>query len=149
MATSTEDKVKARMEELEVARQAEANRGVEPTRPIEEVGRNPSGTFSEPTPTDVRYPNKLETEFENNMGAHVGKSAAQLRETLGLPDQAGGLKPEDAPDHVKAAVEAGKMPAHADEPPDDAKKDAKKPAPKAAETTRHTPAPPGPVPTRT
>lgn len=57
-------------------------------------GRNPSGTYSEPTPTDVRYPDKDATEFENNHGAFVGKSAAELRDEKGLPDAPGGLQPD-------------------------------------------------------
>jgi hypothetical protein len=55
--------------------------------------KNPSGTYSEPTPTDIRYPNKDQTEFENNHGAHVGKSAAQIRKAKGLPDKPGGIQP--------------------------------------------------------
>ncbi len=60
------------------------------------AGKNPSGTYSEPTPTDVRYPDKRGTEFENNLGAFVNKSAAQIREAEGLPDKPGGIKPEVA-----------------------------------------------------
>lgn len=66
--------------------------------------RNPSGTFSEPTPTDIRYPNKDNTEFENNHGAFVGKSAAQMRDEIGLADEPGGLDPERFKE-VKAAEE--------------------------------------------
>jgi hypothetical protein len=58
--------------------------------------RNPSGTFSEPTPTDIRYPNKDATEFENNHGAFVRKSAAQMRDDLDMPDAPGGLFPDGA-----------------------------------------------------
>jgi hypothetical protein len=58
--------------------------------------RNPSGTFSEPTPTDIRFPNKDATEFENNHGAFVRKSAAQMREDHGLEDAPGGLYPMGA-----------------------------------------------------
>jgi len=79
-------------------RKLEANRGVAGGPAVNSDGRNPSGTFSEPTPTDIRYPNKDETEFENNHGAFVQKSAAQMREEKGLPDAPGGLSP-DAP-HV-------------------------------------------------
>lgn len=57
-------------------------------------GKNPSGTYSEPTPTDIRYPNKDQTEFENNHGAYVAKSAAELRDEKGLPDAPGGLAPD-------------------------------------------------------
>jgi hypothetical protein len=60
----------------------------------EDAGRNASGTFSEPTPTDIRYPDKDTTEFENNHGAFVDKSAAELREEKGLPDAPGGLEPD-------------------------------------------------------
>ena len=59
-------------------------------------GRNPDGTFSEPTPTDIRYPNKDATEFANNHGAFVKKSAAQMRQERGLPDAPGGLHPVEA-----------------------------------------------------
>jgi hypothetical protein len=80
-----------------------------------EAGRNPSGTFSEPTPTDIRYPDKDATEFENNHGAFIGKSAAELRDEKGLPDAPGGLEPDpgfvggaDVTDAGKAdAAEAG------------------------------------------
>jgi len=54
-------------------------------------GKNPSGTFSEPTPTDIRFPNKDMTEFENNRGAFRRKSAADLRKEQGLPDVPGGV----------------------------------------------------------
>ena len=55
---------------------------------------NTSGTFSEPTPSDIRYPDKDATEFENNHGAFVNKSAAGMRETMGLEHKPGGLYPE-------------------------------------------------------
>jgi hypothetical protein len=58
--------------------------------------RNPSGTYSEPTPTDIRYPDKDATEFENNHGAFVNKSAAQMREEKGMEDAPGGLYPAGA-----------------------------------------------------
>lgn len=60
---------------------------------VADSGKNPSGTYSEPTPTDIRYPDKTETEFENNMGAFIDKSAAGLREERGLPDAPGGIHP--------------------------------------------------------
>lgn len=74
--------------------------------------RNPSGTYSEPTPTDIRYPDTNLTEFENNHGASVGGSAAEIREELGLADAPGGLAPD--PDFkpggtdVTEAAEKGK-----------------------------------------
>ncbi|MEO6532852.1 MAG: hypothetical protein ABIO06_04670 [Pseudolysinimonas sp.] len=71
----------------------EANRGIPSQPQINADGRNPSGTFSEPTPTDIRYTNKDATEFENNHGAFVNKSAADLRAELGLEDKPGGLIP--------------------------------------------------------
>lgn len=83
----------AATEELEAKRKAEANRGQTEGSGGVVTDRNPSGTFSEPTPTDIRYPNKDETEFENNYGAHIGKSAAGLREELGMEDKPGGLNP--------------------------------------------------------
>jgi hypothetical protein len=88
----TDEQRYLRMKDAE--RRAEANRGVTGGTTANASGRNPSGTFSEPTPTDIRFPNKDETEFENNHGAFVGKSAAQMREDRGLPDAAGGLAPD-------------------------------------------------------
>lgn len=83
------------LEEAEIRRRIEANRGQVGGAISAEAGqRNPSGTYSEPTPTDIRYPDKTATEFENNMGAFVGKSAADLREEKGLPDAPGGIHPE-------------------------------------------------------
>jgi hypothetical protein len=70
-----------------------ANRGVTPS-PSYDFDRNSDGTFSEPTPTDVRYPDKDETEYANNHGAFMGKSAAQMRKALDLPDMPGGLRPD-------------------------------------------------------
>ena len=55
--------------------------------------KNPSGTYSMPTPTDIRYPDKNATEFENNHGAFLGKSAAGLRKQMGIPDIPGGVRP--------------------------------------------------------
>jgi len=86
------DAVKA-AKEAEEHRIAEANRGQidgNASRPQ----ANASGTFDEPTPTDVRFPNKNTTEFESNHGAQVGKSAAGLREELGMEQKPGGLHPE-------------------------------------------------------
>lgn len=60
------------------------------------ANRNADGTFSEPTPTDIRYPNKDMTEFANNHGAHVNRSAAEMREEMNLPDAPGGLAPDPA-----------------------------------------------------
>lgn len=68
--------------------------GATPSETVTDLSRNPSGTFSEPTPTDIRYPDKAKTEFENNTGAFIGKSAAELREELELPDAPGGLDPD-------------------------------------------------------
>lgn len=98
--------------EMDVRRKVEANRGVTGGPSIGGDGRNPSGTFSEPTPTDIRYPNKDETEFENNHGAFVGKSAAQMREAAGLPDAPGGLAP--VTEEQKAKDEAKKAEADAE-----------------------------------
>ena len=58
------------------------------------ANRNADGTFSEPTPTDIRYPNKDLTEFANNHGAHVNRSAAEMRKEKELPDAPGGLAPD-------------------------------------------------------
>lgn len=90
-----EERDAARKKEAE--RKVEANRGVPGGRAPSNDGRNPSGTYSEPTPTDIRYPNKDHTEFENNYGAHIRKSAAEMREDMGLPDEPGGLKALDQP----------------------------------------------------
>lgn len=87
--------------------------------------RNADGTFSEPTPSDVRYPDKDKTEFANNHGAFVGKSAAQMREDQGLPDAPGGLSPDPA--LVKPVKDAEEAKASAAE---DDKAKAEKPAEK-------------------
>jgi len=75
----------------EAKRIANANRGVTTGTTVNNDGRNPSGTFSEPTPTDIRFPNKDLTEFENNRGAFRRKSASDLRKEKGLPDVPGGV----------------------------------------------------------
>jgi hypothetical protein len=81
-------------DEMEMRRKIEANRGQSGSVVDADVSqRNPSGTYSEPTPTDIRYPDKTATEFENNLGAFVGKSAAGLRQEMGLPDAPGGIHP--------------------------------------------------------
>lgn len=52
---------------------------------------NASGTFDEPTPSDVRYaPDN--TEFENNH--RLGLSAAEARDALKMPQEPGGLHPQ-------------------------------------------------------
>ena len=76
---------------------------------------NADGTFSEPTPTDIRYPNKDVTEFANNHGAHVGKSAAQMREAEGLPDAPGGLQPDPILADAKKAADDAAAKAAADD----------------------------------
>ncbi|WP_424139375.1 hypothetical protein [Roseomonas chloroacetimidivorans] len=83
--------------------------------------RNPTGTYSEPTPTDVRFPNKDATEFENNHGAFIGRNAAQLREEAKLPDAPGGLAtaveiPADAVPSGEVAALAEKLGGGADLP---------------------------------
>lgn len=77
----------------EAERTYDANRGISGGPALSGDGRNPSGTYSEPTPTDIRFPDKDRTEFENNHGAFVGKSAAEMRQSAGLPDAPGGLSP--------------------------------------------------------
>lgn len=67
-------------------------------------GRNPDGTFSEPTPTDIRYANKDATEFANNH-RNMGASASQVRDAAGMEDKPGGIIPE-ATDKVKEAEAA-------------------------------------------
>lgn len=87
-------KERAIHDEDEAKRRVQANRGVAGGGATVDTERNPSGTFSEPTPTDIRYPNKDATEFENNHGAYVGKSAAGLRDERGMEQKPGGLRPE-------------------------------------------------------
>jgi hypothetical protein len=99
IGNETEEEREARRK-LEAEHRAQANRGI-PGMPASVDGsRNPSGTFSEPTPTDIRYPNVNATEFENNHGAFVNKSADDLRREQGLEDKPGGVMPE-----VKERVE--------------------------------------------
>lgn len=81
-------------EKLAAERKAQANYGQAGGGAISDSAKNPSGTFSEPTPTNVQYSNMDATEFENNHGSQVGKSAAGLRAELGLPDVTGGLYPQ-------------------------------------------------------
>jgi hypothetical protein len=78
----------------EAQRQLNANRGVMRDPGGQAMARNPSGTYSEPTPTDIRYPDKDTTEFENNHGAFVAKSAPEMRHAKNLPDAPGGLQPD-------------------------------------------------------
>jgi hypothetical protein len=67
-------------------------------------GRNADGTFSEPTPTDIRYPDKNTTEYANNHGAFMGNSAAEHREAAGMEQRPGGLDP-DKHEEVQEAQE--------------------------------------------
>jgi hypothetical protein len=62
---------------------------------VDPLGRNTSGTYSEPTPSDIRFPDKDATEFENNHGAFVKKDAASMRDVAGMPDEPGGIVNED------------------------------------------------------
>jgi hypothetical protein len=55
---------------------------------------NASGTLDEPTPTDIRFPNKLHTEYEGNLGALRGESAAEHRDAAGMEQRPGGLNPD-------------------------------------------------------
>lgn len=95
-------------EKLAAERKAQANFGQVDGNAIEAGGKNPSGTYSEPTPTDIRYPDKDTTEFENNHGAFVGKSAAGLREELDMVNAPGGLEPDPSfqPGEPGAVTEA-------------------------------------------
>lgn len=88
------DKEREIAADMEARRRVDANRGVNQGNAMTDMGKNPSGTYSEPTPTDTRYPNKNATEFENNHGAFIGKSAAQIRESAGMEDKPGGIHPE-------------------------------------------------------
>lgn len=90
------DAEKAAIAEEEAARKVSANRGqVDGAGPAAD-GKNPDGTFSTPTPSDIRFPDKNATEFANNHGAFVNKSAAEMRADKGMPDAPGGLKPLEA-----------------------------------------------------
>jgi hypothetical protein len=96
----------AEIAKAEALRKHEANRGIEGGTGLVFDGKNPDGTYSEPTPSDIRYPNKDATEFANNHGAFVRKSAAQMREDQGLPDAPGGLHPIEIPaDYASQSVE--------------------------------------------
>jgi hypothetical protein len=81
-------------EDHKAKRRIDANYGVNEGGGLMASDKNPSGTYSEPTPTDIRYPDKDATEFENNHGAFVGKSAAEMREAADMEDKPGGLRPE-------------------------------------------------------
>lgn len=94
--------------------------GVMPRDTVTSLDKNPDGTFSEPTPTDIRYPNKDNTEFANNHGAYVHKNAAEMRADKGLADAPGGLQPDPVlAEAVKNQDEAVKKAAS-----DEAKKNA-------------------------
>lgn len=80
---------------------------------VDATGKNPSGTFSEPTPTDVRFPDKDATEFENNRGAFRGASAAEIRAAEGMPDKPGGINPAEAARAAK--VTGAKVPGLSDQ----------------------------------
>lgn len=87
------DEERLEMRKEERKRKMEANRGiVDGSAPHR--AKNADGTYSEPTPTDVRYPDMDKTEFANNHGAFVNKSAAQMRDEMGIEDAPGGLDPK-------------------------------------------------------
>lgn len=87
-------------DDMETRRQLDANRGVVNGSGPTDNGRNATGTYREPTPSDVRFPDMNATEFENNHGAFVGRAAPDLRAQMDMPDEPGGVRPE-----VKEAVE--------------------------------------------
>jgi hypothetical protein len=58
---------------------------------VDPQGRNTSGTFSTPTPSDVRYGDVTTTEFEDNVGHMIPRDAAALRDELGQPQVPGGI----------------------------------------------------------
>ena len=66
-----------------------------PAYGVDPLGRNPSGTYSEPTPSDIRFPDKDATEFENNHGAFLARDAASMRKATGQPDAPGGVVTPD------------------------------------------------------
>lgn len=122
--------------------------------PEELRNRNSSGTFSEPTPTDIRYPNLRDTEFENNYGAFVGSSAAELREKEGIEQRPGGLNPavhEAVQDAAKGSTLAQDLASgRASAPPAPKATDASKAAAdEASKTSATEPTPPKPVQTPT
>lgn len=69
-------------------------------------GKNPTGTYSEPTPSDVRFPDTNATEFEGNHLMVAGQNAAEQRDALGMEDKPGGIVDPDAPEPSKAKGKA-------------------------------------------
>lgn len=88
--------------------------GPRPADVVTDLSKNPSGTFSQPTPTDIRFPDKDKTEFENNHGAFAKKSAAEIREAEGMVDAPGGIDPDPA--LAQAVKDAEKAPDLGDNP---------------------------------
>lgn len=86
-------------DKLAAERKANANYGQVDGGILADSNRNSDGTFSEPTPTDIRYTNKDNTEFANNHGAFVNRSAAEMRAEAGMEDVPGGLNPEEKEFH--------------------------------------------------
>lgn len=75
---------------------------------VDPLGRNTSGTYSKPTPSDVRYPDKDATEFENNHGAFVQRDAAHMRAAAGQEPLPGGVvTPDDSLDIENALPPEG------------------------------------------
>lgn len=81
--------------------------GPRPADIVTDLSKNPSGTYSMPTPTDIRFPDKDKTEFENNHGAFVKKSAADIRKEEGMIDAPGGLAPDPALEDAAKAADHG------------------------------------------
>jgi hypothetical protein len=80
---------------------------------VDPLGRNTSGTYSEPTPSDIRFPDKDATEFENNHGAFLARDAASMRKAVGQPDEPGGVVgPDDS-----LEIENGLPPDTGEKPP--------------------------------
>jgi hypothetical protein len=87
--------------------------GALPRDTVTGLSKNPDGTFSEPTPTDIRYPDKNKTEFANNHRS--GMSAAEARKAAKLEDAPGGLAPDPVlAKQVKDGDEASKAAAKAE-----------------------------------
>jgi hypothetical protein len=104
---------------------------------VTDLSKNPDGTFSQPTPTDIRFPDKNLTEFANNHRS--GMSAHEARVAAKLPDAPGGLQPDpllaeqvkaDEESKAAAAKEQAEMVASEEEAAAARSAEAKKPASK-------------------
>ena len=92
--------------ELDARRRVQGNHGQTEGRTTMGSENNPDGTYATPTPSDIRFPNQDQTEFANNHGAFVGRSAAEMRASAGMPDRPGGIDPEGARATLQGAANA-------------------------------------------